>query len=134
MIEEKKIGEMHDRLLKWRSYLHFINDEMAFIEKLLNSYVFEPRTPNLFEKLEHFKQGFEQSKKEKDNLLETIREHERHLGGIVECTPHNHDTGYHEKHRDLETLMHKYLEDYLQLKGEVYHYAGSVLKRKKPLN
>ena len=134
MVKVDKIVDMHGRLINWRSYLQFIGDEMAFIEKLLNSYVFEPRTPNLFEKLEHFKQGFHASKKERDGLLRTIREHEKHLGGMVECNPNEQDASYCEKHRALERSVHDYLEEYLKLKGEVYNYAGSVLKRKKPLN
>ena len=134
MVKEHKITEMHTRLLNWRSCLQFIGDEMTFIEKLLNSYVFEPRTPNLFERLELFKRGFKASKKEKEILLTTIKEHEKHLGGLVECTTEECDESFHEKHRNLEATMHHYLEDYLKLKGEVYNYAGSVLKRKKPLH
>ena len=48
MVRERKIEVMHDDLQNWKSYLRFIEDEMVFIQRLLDSYVFEPRTPNLF--------------------------------------------------------------------------------------
>ena len=62
MVRERKIEVMHDELQNWKSYLLFIEDEMAFIQGLLDSYVFEPRTPSLFERLDTFKQNFETSK------------------------------------------------------------------------
>ena len=132
MVEENKIEALHIQLQQWKSHLQFIEDEMAFIERLLNSYVFEPRTPNLFERLEIFKQGFMESKKEKDRLKRAMVKHEGLLGGIYECTSKICDEGYYQKHRKLQDRALQYFDDYLKLKTEVYSYAGSVLKRRKP--
>lgn len=134
MVKGSKIAELHNKLQDWKSHLGFIGGEMAFIDKLLNSYVFEPRTPNLFERLEHFKQGFETAKKAKEQLQKSIVKHEKYLGGIVECTTDDCDKDFRERHEKLEASMREYLEGYLNLKSEVYNYAGTVLKRKKPMD
>ncbi|WP_083158031.1 hypothetical protein [Allomuricauda sp. CP2A] len=134
MVVQNKIENLHNELQKWKSHLQFIEGEMSFIQKLLNSYVFEPRTPNLFERLEQFKQEFLESKKEKELLKKQIRRHESHLGGIFECTSEICDVSYYEKHNKLQNRILNYLDDYLNLKNKVYSYAGSVLKRRKPVD
>ncbi|MEZ4811625.1 MAG: hypothetical protein R2819_14795 [Allomuricauda sp.] len=132
MVEENRIEALHIQLQQWKSHLQFIEDETAFIERLLNSYVFEPRTPNLFERLETFKQRFRESKKERERLKRAIIRHEGILGGIYECTSKICDEGYYQKHCELQERVQQYFEDYLKLKTEVYGYAGSILKRRKP--
>ncbi len=134
MVIQNKIEDLHIELQKWKSHLQFIEDEMSFIQKLLNSYVFEPRTPNLFERLELFKQEFTESKKEKERLKKLICGHESHLGGIFECTSKTCDESYYEKHNKLENRISQFLETYQKLKTKVYDYAGSVLKRRKPVD
>jgi len=125
--------ELHWELQKWKSQIQFIQDEMLFIEGLLKSYVFEPRTPNLFEKLEIFKQKFLKSKKEKESLERMISKHENNMGGILECTTAICDLAYYKKHVNLDLKVTQHYDDYLKLKAEVYNYAGAVLKRKKPM-
>jgi hypothetical protein len=130
---EKKIQELYQELQKWKSYIHFIDDEMQFIDRLLNSYVFEPRTPNLFERLELFKQKFTQSKNDKKRIKKLITQHEGEMAGILECTTTSCDSAYCQKHKDFLKRVSEYVEDYLLLKSEVYTYAGSVLRRGKPV-
>jgi len=132
MVRERQIEGMHGELQNWNSYLQFIQDEMAFIQKLLDSYVFEPRTPKLFERLETFKQHFNTSKSDRKSLSEIIRNHENALGGIFECTQDECDNHYYEKHQNLKEKVADYIKGYIKLKKEVYNYAGSVLKRKSP--
>lgn len=132
MVADKKIDAIHNELQRWKSHLEFIEDEMSFIQKLLNSYLFEPRTPNLFERLQQFKLEFMASKKEKEKLTKLIRGHESRLGGIFECTSEVCDISYYEKHSKLENRILQYLEEYVKLKAKVYNYAESVLKRRKP--
>jgi len=92
MVREKKIGVMHDELQDWKSYLLFIEDEMAFVQGLLESYVFEPRIPNLFERLENFKQHFNSSKQDRKSLSESIKVHENGLGAFLNVSKTNYDS------------------------------------------
>lgn len=133
MKRERQIAVMHGELQTWKSYLQFIADEMSFIQRLLDSYVFEPKTPKLFERLEKFKRHFDSSKVERCSLSEFIKNHENGLGGIFECTQEECDGHYYEKHLNLKNSVERYIETYINLKKEVYDYAGAILKKKKPL-
>lgn len=132
MENTKKAQELYLELQKWKSYIYFIDDEQLFMDRLLNSYIFEPSTPNLFERLELFKQKFAISKKKKQNLKKVFAEHEGKLGGILECTSAYCDATYNKKHKKFLQKVTAYVEDYIKLKSEVYEYAGSILKKRKP--
>lgn len=131
--QEKKMEELHWELQKWKSQIQFIQDEILFLEGLMKSYVFEPRTPNLFERLEIFKQKFSKSKKEKESLKRLISIHENNIGGILECVSGICDLAYYKKHINLNLKVTQHFDDYLKLKAEIYNYAGTVLKKKKPV-
>ena len=134
-VKEKKIQELHLELQQWRSNIDFIEDEMHFIDKLLHSYVFEPRTPNLFERLEQFKKGLLTSKENQEKLKREIINHENDIGGILECSSLSiRDSEYCAKHEALEQKVLQYLEDYRKLKSAIYSYAGSILKQRKPIS
>lgn len=130
--QEKKIEELHWELQGWKSKIQFMEDEMLFINRLLNSYVFEPRTPNLFERLELFKEAYKKSKREKEKLKSLISIHENNISGILECTSSICDFAYYEKHEKLNQRVSDYFEKYHQLKSDIYSYAESILKRRKP--
>lgn len=132
MLRERQIELMHGELQNWKSYLQFIEGEMVFIQGLLDSYVFEPCTPKLFERLETFKEHFKISKRKRRSLSETIKKHENGLGGIFECVDDECDDHYYQKHQELNKKITDYIKAYINLKKEVYDYAGSVLKKKKP--
>ena len=48
------IQKLHLETQQWNSSFFLMNDELLFIEQLLHSYVFEPNTPNLFERLQDY--------------------------------------------------------------------------------
>lgn len=133
VIEENKMEKLHTRLQLWNSHLQFIEDEILFIEKLLNSYVFEPRTPSLFERLALFKQQFTAFKKEREQLRKLVTSHRNHLGGLFECKATACDGDYYQKHCKLQSRVSHYFEEHLNLKTEIYNYASNMLKRRKPV-
>ena len=55
-IPEISLKNLHFETLEWKSNLQFIQGEVNFINQLLHSYVFEPTTPNLFEKLQEYRE------------------------------------------------------------------------------
>lgn len=131
-MSEKKVQELYLELQKCKSHIHFIDDEMQFIDSLLNSYLYEPRTPNLFERLELYKQKFAKSKKDKKSIKRLIAQHEGEMAGILECTTTSCDSAYYKKYCDFVEKFSRYLDDYLKLKSAIYNYVGSVLKQRKP--
>lgn len=127
-----KVEELYRDTKRWKSCFQFNSDEMLFIERLLNSYVFEPNTPNLFERLRDFQERLKKTITEKKDVMDRIRKHEAKLGGMLECTDSSCDLEYYSKHQQLKAEVDGFQEDFRQLKSDVFNYAGGILKKRKP--
>ncbi|WP_299431299.1 hypothetical protein [uncultured Aquimarina sp.] len=127
----KDLKDIHFDTLESKSSLQFIEDEVLFINQLLHSYVFEPTTPNLFERLQEFRLEIERVKKEIDTLHEEIRKHENELGGMLECDTISCDHYYYEEHESLKKRFNDFYKNFRKLKSEVFNYAGGILKNNK---
>lgn len=129
-----KVEELYRDTRRWRSCFQFNSDEMLFLERLLNSYVFEPNTPNLFERLRDYQDRLKKAISEKKAVTDRIRKHEGTLGGMLECTDSSCDLEYYRKHEQLKAEVTYFQEDFRQLKSEIFNYAGGILKKKKPID
>lgn len=127
-----KIEELHWDSQQWKSHLHLMQDELMFIERLLNSYIFEPNTPNLFERLRDYQSRLVNAKANRDCVQKMIAQHERNLGGMMECTNTTCDRTYYQKHEKIKAETVYCMETFQDLKTEVFNYAGGILKQRKP--
>ncbi len=132
MVVERNIEELYAKLRAWKSHLRFAEDEMLYIQKLLGSYIFEPRTPALFEEVALYKENCKIFSVEMEKLKALVLNHESHLRGIFECSRTTCDEAYYKKYCQLQERMARYFEDFLRLKTDLGKYAGNVLKRRKP--
>ena len=125
------IEELHRETQKLISSLHFTQDELKFIEKLLQSYVFEPNTPNLFERLQDYLRRLELTKEKLDELNHLIIVYETELDGLLQS--HGTDaTGESEKRYNQLINLHGELQDkFKMLKSEIFNYAGGILKKRR---
>lgn len=130
--ERKNLEELHRSSQQWKSMMRFMEDEMIFIDRLLNSYVFEPDTPNLFERLQDYLKRIKESKSKKSRIQRYISIHENHLGGILECKDAVYDEAYYRKHDTLMTEVMEFVNEFQDLKSEIFNYAGAILKKRKP--
>lgn len=129
--QARKTEELHKDCKQWKSRLNFMDDEISFINKLLNSYVFEPNTPNLFERLQDYLHRLEQTQDLRIEVRERILRHEKNLGGMLECTDDACDLVFYQKHDILKTDVNECLSDFQILKSEIFNYAGGILKSRK---
>ncbi|NAS11932.1 DUF342 domain-containing protein [Poritiphilus flavus] len=126
--------KLHWESQQWKSDLCFIEDEITFIDRLLNSYVFQPNTPNLFERLQDFLQRLAKVKEEKATLRKRISKHESDLGGMMECKDETGNKEYFRKHKVLKDRMRECNTNFQALKSEIFNYAGGILKKRKPIS
>jgi hypothetical protein len=127
-----KVDQLHLDTNKWKSSLRFITDETVFLERLLNSYVFEPNTPNLFERLMDYQERLKKCMSRHKEVVAKLHSHERDLGGMMECTDTECDLTYYRKHDQLKAEVADFQETYALLKTEIFNYAGGILKKRKP--
>ncbi len=128
----KKTEELHFELQGWKSSLHFIEDEIIFIDHLLNSYVFQPNTQNLFERLEDYNYRLKQLKHSKTNFQKSIAQHENQLSGMMDCTDAYCDLQYYQKHNTIKAQVRNFSTNFSTLKSEIFNYASAILKKRKP--
>jgi len=131
-MEALNCSQLHAATKSWLSSLKFIEDELKFIEKLLHSYVFEPNTPNLFERLQDYLERLQTIKKQKKKLNKQLEEHENSLSGVLECKDYPANKSYRDRHRELHIEHLLFETDYQKLKAEIFNYAGGILKKRKP--
>ena len=127
-----EVEELHWESTTWKSQFLHMEDELLFIERLLNSYVFEPNTPNLFERLMDYKSRIKEVCKRKDEVVTTLSEHESQLGGMLERDDRFCDQVYFGKHDEIKSEVKECLGDFQNLKAEIFNYAGSILRKHKP--
>lgn len=130
--QENKVEHLHAESRNWKSSLHLVIDEITFIDNLLSSYVFEPNTPNLFERLQNYQTQIKKSKEQKALVLQAINKHIKGLGGMLECTDDACDMQYFQKHEAIKAEVVSFLENFHSLKSEIFNYAGGILKKRKP--
>lgn len=130
--QDRKVELLHLECQNWKSGLQFMEDELLFIERLLNSYVFEPNTPNLFERLSDYQQRLIKTRVDKKEAVGQIARHRKDLGGMLECTDSECDLTYYLKHEKLKAKVLSCQQDFRHLKTEIFNYAGGILKKRKP--
>lgn len=122
----------HSEAKEWKSNLLFIENELHFIEQLIHSYVFEPNTPNLFERLEHFKMQLLDIKTQYKKIQEFVINYDNELGGLLE----SHDTtpldpSIEKKQQAISVDYTQFMTTYKTLKSDIFEYCGGILKRNK---
>ena len=128
----QKLEKLHSEYRRWNSQLQFMTDEITFINRLLNSYVFEPNTPNLFERLQDYLERLEVAKNRRTTIFTKMAKYENIIGGILECKDDSCNESFYEKHDALKEKVNRCLDEFQNLKGEIFNYAGGILKRRKP--
>ncbi|NNK17598.1 MAG: hypothetical protein HKP49_00435 [Maribacter sp.] len=130
--QTKKIEELYTDFQHWKSHLNLMQDELSFIDHLLNSYIFEPNTPNLFERLQDYKTRLKKVSVNRLEVSQIIAKHEKELGGMMQCTDAVCDKAYYKKHEITKAESVSCLENFQNLKSEIFQYAGGILKGRKP--
>lgn len=130
----KKVEVLHYELQGWKSNLHFIEDEIIFFDHLLNSYIFQPNTQNLFERLQDYLHRLKKTKNIKIKLQKSITQHENKLGGMMECTDAYCDLQYYRKHNLLKAKAVGFISNFRELKSEIFNYARGILKKRKSVS
>lgn len=130
--QSQKVAELNEDCNYWLSTFNFLEEELLFIHKLLDSYIFEPNTPNLFERLQEYKTQLATANKEWAMLRAEVKKHENNLGGMLECTDDTCDLNFYRQHNDLKKQVLHSFDTFKLLKSQIFKYAGGILKNRKP--
>lgn len=123
---------LHLESQQWASSLKFIKDEIIFIGHLLDSYVFEPDTPNLFERLQEYRERLEKIIGTTKGVTKLIGVHDSDLGGMMERKDKSCDLAYYQKHDQLKATVVELMMEFQNFKADIFNYASGILKKRKP--
>ncbi len=129
---QNKIRNVHLEIQRYKSNLQFIKDELIFMGKMLNSYIFEPNTPNLFERLQEYKTHLKTCTDKKEAILKHLSHHQKNIGELLEHTNIPINPVDFENHERLKESIQNFMNDYQKLKIEFFNYTGGILKKHKP--
>lgn len=125
--QEELLKEFHHDILRWKSIIGYKENEIQFINRLLNSNAFKETTPSLFEKLQHFKHEIKTKTREVKNLKKEINEYEDKLKGILECQDISCDTYFLDNHKALKDRFEEFYINFNEYKTKVFNYTGGIL-------
>ncbi|RTE52425.1 hypothetical protein EHW67_19810 [Arenibacter aquaticus] len=128
----KKVGDLHWEVQQWKSLLQFMDDEYIFIERLLSSSVFKDNTPNLFERLHDFNTRLQKANNNNHDLKVQIARHENNLGNLSEIDEIATNSEYFKKNSQIQKEVEECLNNFKNLKAEVFNYVGGLLKKRPP--
>ncbi|MGC1514043.1 MAG: hypothetical protein WA810_00585 [Maribacter sp.] len=123
--EEKELERLHWELQEWKLQFHFMDDELLFIHRLMDSNAFNPNTPNLFEKLQNYKLRVNAFTRTKNKLRKLMSKHEHLLGGELEDADHLSEK--FKQHELLKVKITNGIKEFQNLKIEIFNYTGSIL-------
>ena len=132
LTQTKTIEELYHDVRHWKSNLLFLKDEIRFIDHLLDSYIFEPNTPGLFELMQDYQKVLKTTGSKNRQVWKHIWEHQNNLGGMLERKDKACDSGFYQKHDVLQAEVVGCVVDFRNLKGEIFNYASEILKKRKP--
>ncbi|SKB58611.1 hypothetical protein [Maribacter arcticus] len=115
----------------WKSTLQFVDDEMVFLERLMNSYLYQPNTPDHFERVQDYQERLKKLKAIKLEVRNSISKHENKLGGILEVLDCEFNLQLSQKHEVLKAQVVDCSEIFKDLKFEINDYTTNILKNRK---
>lgn len=127
---QKRLKKHQLELIHWKDMLTYNSDELSFLMLYLNAEIFKPGIPNLFENLKEFLINVEDIKSQNTRFNNLIEEDLKILKDAIEngkSPEENFISDFENLREDIE----KYFEKLSDLKLEIFHYTGNILKQKE---
>lgn len=127
----QKMEKLHWHIQHWKSDFQFMENEIAFIERLLNSHIFESNRPNLFERLQDFISRLDKLKALKFRLRQLISKYENRSGTVIGAKDEALVHSFSHRHDDLEMEVLECTDDFKKLKEEIFNFVGGTFKKRE---
>lgn len=127
---EKNTEELHQDSRLWVSEIHFIKDEIRFLEHLLSANYIDFLAKGLHKKID---ESVKQISVEKDvgtALLGLINDHEKILSELIKTDSVTSNINFIENHKKLEIEVNAFIKKYKNLKQEIFKTVENVMKKK----
>ena len=120
---------MHEQTRNWLSELEFIKDELAFFQDLIKEHTIEMIKKDRYPASGHMVSKLSNLVKVNNALLKSAYKHRNGLELLVDGIDQpKEEKDYKEVHRRLSPQMETYLQDYRELKSQLFEMLKLILK------
>lgn len=124
---DKTSEELQFNLAFYESRLILLQEEWEFFKHVLGSTIFNPKTPNLFEKIELFKAEIDQHMKLTSKLTTTVEKQYKEVQLKVECDELSCDDYFLRNYHDTELELVNFLNQTAKFKSEMMEYLKGLI-------
>ena len=121
-----EVEKMHKDAMYWISMIGYYQKDLQFAEKLLHAKIYKSKTPNLFERIQIYKEKIRDLNNILSDFLNEIGHHENEIRGLVDCNTISCDTIYHQKHKEAESGFKEKSIDFQSIKSEIFDYIPNA--------
>ncbi|WP_224488928.1 hypothetical protein [Robertkochia flava] len=126
------LKEMHAESMGWKSDLKFCLDEFNFFDKLLNSYQYVPDNKEDFDLRNDLVRDFEELRKSRTDIWESVSNHVNHMGGVFEKGESVIESSYEREHQAVKVQVGDFKLQFKSFKQKLFDLADHILENKKP--
>lgn len=124
---DKSIDELQFNLTFYKSRLLLLEEELGFFKHLMNSKIYDARTPNLFETFELFKKRIDADIKLHSKFLIEIDKQYSEVELKLECDELSCDDYFIRQNYELELEVVNFLMQTAKLKSEMIEYLKALI-------
>ena len=126
------VEDIHNDSKEWILELEFLKDEYLFFEDLMRSYTLQLIELQDFSKNKKIIDTISNFRKENDNLIKLVQEHQNKLEILVDDIDQpKEEEAYKEAHKSLKSLVKKFLKDNKELKLQLFKIIKNIKKTEK---
>ena len=128
-ISKKTWGKYLSEISKWENSLMIVSEEIKFLGKPLNTGIFEPNIPNLYERLQQYSKKLQDLKNEEILLGKEIEKHK--IDFAKELEKEQMDSSIKRTQLQLRKDIKAFLKINSGLKLEIFNFTGNILKKSR---
>ncbi len=132
LVELFSAENMHNESKEWILELEFIKDECLFFEDLMKYYTLQLIELQNFSKNKKIIESIGNSRKNNENLIKLIREHENKLELLMDgIYKPKEERVYKKAHKNITLLVKKFLKENKELKLNLFNIIKKIKKAEK---
>lgn len=123
---------IHKTSLNWLSEIEFIKDEQLFFNDLIKSYTLQLIDSKHFKKSQEITDKLKTFEKETDDMLKTVKMHERALEILVDGIDQiKEEEAYKRDHLKLVIEVSNFQKKHRAIKKEIFSLIKGIINQKK---
>lgn len=123
--------ELHVLTSHWQSDMAFFEDELRFIDVLIDKYFNSLIDPENMDRTKAIAANLSQVKSDREKLTSRIAEHLRHIKELMTNTSTQDAATFRQEHGRLEDDLTEFVKSFRTAKKEIFQLTESIARTEK---